>query len=110
HDYYQYPPLDKKMDDINLPNMLMPINKLEPIEISNRIINYTKLVDEKNIKLKKENKNLSQKLEKQKKEIKNDKEKINNCNKQLQRKSVKIGKKLGDTLIITKKKLKNIRK
>lgn len=110
HDYYQYPPLDKKMDDINLPNMLMPINKLEPIEISNRIINYTKLVNEKNIKLKKENKSLSQKLEKQKKEINNDKEKINNCNKQLQRKSVKIGKKLGDTLIITKKKLKNIRK
>ena len=107
YDYYQYPPLDKKMDAIKLPEMLKPINSLKPIEVSDRLINYTKLEEEIKTKLKKEKKSLSQKLEQQRKEIKKDKEKIDNLKVQLQRKSVKIGMKFGDGLAIAKNKLKN---
>lgn len=107
YDYYQYPPLDEKMDAIKLPEMLKPINSLKPIEVSDRLINYTKLEEEIKTKLKKENKSLSQKLAQQRKEIKKDKEKIDNLKVQLQRKSVKIGMKFGDSLAIAKNKLKN---
>ncbi|VKA44569.1 Uncharacterised protein [Streptococcus pneumoniae] len=87
--------------------MLKPINSLKPIEISDRLINYTKLEEEIKTKLKKEKKSLSQKSEQQRKEIKKDKEMIDNLKVQLQRKSVKIGMKFGDGLAIAKNKLKN---
>lgn len=106
YDYYQHPPLDKEIDAIDLPEMLTPINALEPIEISNRLINYTKLEAQRKTKLKKENKTLSQKVVQQRKEIKKDKEKINKLNGQLQRKAVKMGIKFGDSLAVAKKKFK----
>lgn len=106
YDYYKYPPLDKEIDAIDLPEMLTPINALEPIEISNRLINYTKLEAQRKTKLKKENKSLSQKVVQQRKEIKKDKEKINKLNGQLQRKAVKMGIKFGDSLAVAKKRFK----
>ncbi|MCC4221799.1 polysaccharide pyruvyl transferase family protein [Staphylococcus saprophyticus] len=107
YNYYQYPPLDKKIEAINLPKMLTPINALDSIELSNRLINYNKLEEKMKLNLKKEKKKLSQEILEYKKEIKRDKEIIERLNRQLQRKSVKIGLKFGDSLAIAKKKLKN---
>lgn len=106
YSYYQYPPLDQKLDDIKLPEMLMPINALTSTEISDRLIKYTILENDVKSKLKKENKNLSKKIKQQEKKIKicsKDKEYLAN---QLQRKSVKLGLKLSNTLTILKNKLK----
>lgn len=107
YNYYQYPPLDKKIEAINLPKMLTPINALDSIELSNRLINYNKLEEKMKLNLKKEKKKLSQEILEYKEEIKRDKEIIERLNRQLQRKSVKIGLKFGDSLAIAKKKLKN---
>lgn len=52
--YYQHPPLDKKIEEINLPKMLTSINTLEPIELSNRLIKYNKLQEKIKLNLKKE--------------------------------------------------------
>lgn len=107
YNYYQYPPLDKKIEAINLPKMLTPINALDSIELSNRLINYNKLEETMRLDLKKDKKKLSQEIVEYKKEIKRDKEIIERLNRQLQRKSVKFGLKFGDSLAIVKKKLKN---
>ena len=121
YNYYQYPPLDKKMEAINLPKMLTPINALDSIELSNRLINYNKLeetmrldlkkdkkkLSQEIVEYKKDKKKLSQEIVEYKKEIKRDKEIIERLNRQLQRKSVKLGLKFGDSLAIVKKKLKN---
>ena len=100
--YYQHPPLDKKIEEINLPKMLTSINTLEPIELSNRLIKYNKLQEKIKLNLKKEKK-LSQEVLEYKKEIKRDKEIIKRLNQQLKRKSVKIGLRFGDSLAIAKK-------
>ncbi|MCC3725590.1 polysaccharide pyruvyl transferase family protein [Staphylococcus epidermidis] len=100
HEGHHYPPLDRKLNNTELPKMLIPLKALEPIQISDRLLKYTKLESKRVSSLKKENKNLSQKLVKQNKKIKQ-------LNGQLQRKSVKIGFKLGDSLATVKKKIKN---
>ncbi|MEX6292927.1 hypothetical protein AB6F27_12565 [Staphylococcus saprophyticus] len=87
--------------------MLTPINALDSIELSNRLINYNKLEETMRLDLKKDKKKLSQEIVEYKKEIKRDKEIIERLNRQLQRKSVKLGLKFGDSLAIVKKKLKN---
>ncbi|MFB9860018.1 polysaccharide pyruvyl transferase family protein [Salinicoccus siamensis] len=107
YDYHEYPPLDKQMDDIELPNMLTPINALAPLEISERITEYTRLEEERIKKLKKMNSNLSETVKKQKQEMKKKKDKINYLNTQLQRKSVKIGLKFGEVLVAAKKKFRS---
>lgn len=106
YDYYEYPPLDRQMDALELPDMLLPVNTLTPVEISARITEYTKLDEERMKKLKKENSSLSETVKKQKREMKKKKERIDYLNKQLERKSVKIGLKFGEGLAIAKKKIR----
>lgn len=106
YEYYNNPPLDKQLEKIKLPNMLAPINKLSPIEISNRLIGYTELAESKENKTNKTNKELRKKVKKQQAIIKKEYKQIDNLTRVLKRKSTRMGISVGTALSTIKEKIK----
>ena len=86
--------------------MLEPINKLSPIEISNRLIGYTELAESKENKTNKTNKELRKKVKKQQAIIKKEYKQIDNLTRVLKRKSTRMGISVGTALSTIKGKIK----